>query len=153
MENRRGWLGRGGAVIQFPPLPTRLFPSPARKADRQFSFPVVHSPAQARSSAATFPGISHRKWSGPTQCRRWCSWHDYSDGLLFVQSYNNPLLRALSGPAGGSAGQTQLVPAGLGEMRTSGWALQLRITRVCSPSRYCEAVVLRVCPPLTYDGS
>ncbi|XP_049549819.1 uncharacterized protein LOC125960372 [Orcinus orca] len=72
-------------------------PRGPRKADRQFSFPVVHSPAHARSSAATFPGISHRKWSGPTQCRRWCSWHNYSDGPPFVQSHNNPLLCALSG--------------------------------------------------------
>lgn len=45
-----------GVVIQFPPLPAQLFPSPARKADHQSTSLMVHSPTHARSLAATFLG-------------------------------------------------------------------------------------------------
>lgn len=151
MEKQRG----GGAwqredVIQFPPLPAQLFSSPARKADHQFSFPCGPQPRTHTVLGRDLPREFHigngqvRRNAGggvpgttpPRMGLRLC-------GPTVICSS----ARCLAPPAGGggfSAERTQSVPAGLGEMRTWGWALQLRIARVCSLSRYCEAVVLNV---------
>lgn len=145
----RGGLAEGGCH-SVPTLASTAFFFSCQKSRPPVLLPLwstaphTHGPRPRPS-----PGISHWKWAGPTQCRRWCSWHNSSsDGLAFVRSHSNLLLCALSCPSRGGGGfsaeRTQSVPAGLGEMRTWGWALQLRIARVCSLSRYCEAVVLNV---------
>lgn len=88
------------AVIQFPPLPALLFPPPAPK-----SRPPVLLPFWSTAPHAHIPrprpsrGISHWKCSGPTQCRRLCSWHNSSDGRAFVQPRGDPRLAALCGPS------------------------------------------------------
>ena len=48
-----------GVVIQFPPLPEQLFPSLARKADHQFSFPYGAQPRKCTLPGRDLPGELH----------------------------------------------------------------------------------------------
>lgn len=125
-----------GVVIQFPPLPAQLFPPPARKADHLSTSLMVHSPAHARSLAATFPRNRTLEMvrSDAMQAavflaklfRRVCvcavPWQSASAAMLCVPS--RPSRWGLS------AGVTQLVSPGLGEMGTLGRALHLKINWV-----------------------
>lgn len=154
MENRRGWLGRGGLSFSSHPCQHGFFLLLPEK-------PTASSPSLWSTAPHThgpLPRPFREFHIGNGQVRRNAGGGVPGTTTLMGCRLCSPTIirfsvRCPAAPAGGSAGQTQLVPAGLGEMRTSGWALQLRITRVCPPSRYCEAVVLRVCPSLTYDGS
>ena len=145
------------AVIQFPPLPALLFPSPAPKSRPPVLLPFWSTAPHAHiPRPRPSPGISHWKCSGPTQCRRLCSWHNSSDGRAFVQPRGDPRLAALSGPSRRGAlcrpGPARPGPAGLGGDADLSSAVG-EITRACYRSRCCEAVVLRACPSLTYDRS
>jgi hypothetical protein len=77
-----GVVWQRGVVIQFPSLPAQLFfRPPPRKAHHQLLFPGGRQPLPrtALRCERPSPGISHWRWSGPTQCRRWCPWQNSLD--------------------------------------------------------------------------
>lgn len=83
MENMRGWFGRGGLSFSSHPC-LHSFSSATslpRKAHHQLLFPggPQPRPRTALSHERPSPGISHWRWSGPTQCRRWCPWQNSLD--------------------------------------------------------------------------
>lgn len=56
MENMRGWLGRGGLSFSSHPCRNSFFLLLPEKPTTNSPSLMVHSPAHARSLAATFPG-------------------------------------------------------------------------------------------------
>lgn len=133
---RGWWFGGGGLPFGPHPCLHSFFLLP-KKPTTNSIFLVVHSPAHAGSLAATFTGNSTFQMVRSDAMQAVVPGKTPRMGLCLcsrtIISFGRHAGRAiLPSRRGSSAGSTQHLPAGVGEMRTLGRALQLRINWVCS---------------------